>query len=285
MFEALRNHWPEYLMEAAGLGIFMISAGVFTTLLEYPGSPVNHLISSPLVRRSLIGLAMGLTTVTLIYSPWGQQSGAHYNPAVTLTFLRLGKVQPWDAFFYVTAQFLGGLAGVLLTSAFLRGSFRLAPVYYAATRPGPAGPRVAFLAEAFISFVMMGTILIVSNAKHLARYTGLFAGLLVCTFITLEAPFSGMSMNPARTMSSAVPGRIWTSLWVYFLGPALGMLVAVEANRLVRGRHEVFCAKLNHQTARRCIFCDSRHLTLVFLIEAIALAGPIHSFIGACHTS
>ena len=283
MFEALRNHWPEYLMEAAGLGIFMISAGVFTTLLEYPGSPVNHLISSGFLRRSLIGVAMGLTAIALIYSPWGQQSGAHYNPAVTLTFLRLGKVQLWDAFFYVVAQFLGGLAGVLLISTLLRESFRRPPVYYAATLPGRAGSGAAFLAEALISFVMMGTILIVSNTKHFARYTGLFAGVLVWMFITFEAPFSGMSMNPARTMSSATAARAWTSLWVYFLGPVLGMLVVVDVNRLLHGHHAVFCAKLNHQTARRCIFCDSRNLTLLFFIEAMALAGQMHAFMGACH--
>src|SRR5262245_16438024 len=98
VFESLRHHWPEYLMEAAGLGIFMISAGLFTTLIEYPGSPLNHMIASRFVRRGLIGLAMGVTAIVLIYSPWGQQSGAHYNPAVTLTFFRLGKVRPWDAF-------------------------------------------------------------------------------------------------------------------------------------------------------------------------------------------
>ena len=86
VFEVLRHHWPEYLMEAAGLGLFMISAGAVTTLFEYPGSPINHWIGSAFVRRSLIGLAMGVTAIGLIYSPWGQQSGAHLNPAVTLTF-------------------------------------------------------------------------------------------------------------------------------------------------------------------------------------------------------
>ena len=284
MLEALRHHWPEYLMEAAGLGIFMISAGLFTTLLEYPGSPVNHLIGSAFVRRSLIGLAMGVTAIALIYSPWGQQSGAHYNPAVTLTFLRLGKVQVWDAAFYVTAQFLGGLVGVLLISALLREGFRRPPVYYAATLPGPSGPGAALLAEALISFVMMGTILIVSNTKNLARYTGILAGVLVWTFITLEAPFSGMSMNPARTLSSAVPARIWTSLWVYFLGPMLGMVAAVDVNRLVRGQHTVLCAKLNHQTVRRCIFCGgSGNLMLLSLIGVIALAMRIRPCIWAGH--
>ena len=94
MLDALKQHWPEYLMEAAGLGIFMIAAGVGATLLEYPASPVRQAIGDLLVRRILMGLAMGLTAIGIIYSPWGQQSGAHINPSVTAIFFRLGKVKP-----------------------------------------------------------------------------------------------------------------------------------------------------------------------------------------------
>src|SRR5262249_52101733 len=109
---ALKHHWPEYLMEAAGLGLFMLSACVFATLLEHPASPVRQAISAPLQRRILMGLAMGLTAVSIVYSPWGKQSGAHLNPSLTLTFLRLGKVAPWDALLYVVGQFIGGVLGV-----------------------------------------------------------------------------------------------------------------------------------------------------------------------------
>ena len=91
------QHWPEYLLEAAGLGLFMISACLVTVLLEYPSSPVRQALPDPWVRRLLIGIAMGLTAISLIYSPLGKRSGAHLNPAVTLTFLRLGKIEPWDA--------------------------------------------------------------------------------------------------------------------------------------------------------------------------------------------
>ena len=97
--DALRRHWPEYLIEAAGLGVFMIIAGVCVTLLEYPRSALAVAIPSAGVRRGLIGIAMGLTAVAIIYSPWGMRSGAHLNPAVTLSFLRLGKMAPADAAF------------------------------------------------------------------------------------------------------------------------------------------------------------------------------------------
>ena len=262
-------------MEAAGLGLFMISAGAVTTLFEYRGSPLNHLIGSAFVRRGLIGLAMGLTAIGLIYSPWGQQSGAHLNPAVTLTFLRLGKVRSDDASFYVVAQFLGGLAGVLAVSAVLRESFRLPPVQFVRTLPGKAGPATAFLAEFLISFLMMETILLVNNTR-LARYTGLLAGALISLFITFEAPYSGMSMNPARTLSSALPARVWSGLWVYFLAPVVGMLLAADVNRLIQRRKTIFCAKLNHHTTRRCIFCGSRNFALVLICQASALTRLLH---------
>jgi aquaporin Z len=255
MLEALKHHWPEYLMEAAGLGIFMVSAVAFTAILEHPSSPVRQEIADPFLRRMLIGIAMGLTAICIIYSPWGKQSGAHINPSVTLTFFRLGKVKPWDAFFYIIAQFIGGLAGVFLVAAVIRGAITHPSVNYVATIPGMSGVSVAFIAEFIISFILMSMILIVSNALNIARFTGLFAGLMVATYITLEGPFSGMSMNPARTFGSALPARVWTALWVYFTAPPLGMLLAAEVYLRVRGTKSVLCAKLHHQNDKRCIHC------------------------------
>lgn len=254
MVRALARAWPEYLMEAAGLGTFMLSACVFATLLEYPAWPVRQALADPFLRRALIGIAMGLTAVGIIYSPWGQRSGAHLNPSVTLTFWRLGKVEVWDAAFYVMAQFAGGLTGVLIAGCIVGNPVAEPPVSYAATAPGPAGAGVAFLAEMAISFVLMWVVLAVSNTRDLARFTGLCAGALVATYITFEAPLSGMSMNPARTLASAVPARMWTALWVYFTAPPLGMLLAAEVYLRLRGARGVICAKLHHTNRTRCIF-------------------------------
>jgi aquaporin Z len=251
---ALRRHWPEYLMEGAELGLFMISAGMFGTLLFHPGSPLLALLPDPLVRQALMGAIMGLTAIALLYSPWGQQSGAHLNPAVTLTFWRLGKVATWDAVFYVLAQFAGGALGVLVVLAVLGQAFADPPVRYLATMPGPYGVSAALIAEALISFGLMTVVLFATNTPRLMRLTGVFAGCLVALYVTLEAPVSGMSMNPARTLASALPGRLFDALWIYFVGPAAGMLLAVEAYRLIRRTPDVVCAKLNHHTRRRCIF-------------------------------
>ncbi|MBW8064662.1 MAG: aquaporin family protein [Nitrospira sp.] len=254
MLDALRRHWPEYLMEAAGLGIFMISACVLAATLEYPGSPVRQVIPDPLVRRILMGTAMGLTAIAIIFSPWGKQSGAHINPSITVTFFRLGKIAPWDAFFYVVAQFVGALAGVLLVAVIV-GTFLAHPsVNYVATLPGMSGSLIAFIAECIISFILMTVVLIVSNTEKLARYTGLFAGALVAIYIIVEAPISGMSMNPARSFGSAVPPQLWQFLWIYFTAPPLGMLLAAEIYLRARGAHKVICAKLHHHNDKRCIF-------------------------------
>lgn len=258
MTEALREHWPEYLMEGAGLGLFMISAGAFGVLLFYPGSPVHQAIADPLLLRLLMGIAMGTTAVCIIYSPWGQQSGAHLNPAVTLTFYFLGKVAPWDAFFYVCAQFLGGTTGVFIVLALLGKRFANPPISYVATMPG-AGFTAAFITETIITFILMTTVLICTNSRRLTRYTGYFAAVLVATYITLVAPISGMSMNPARSFASALPGRLWNGLWIYFTAPPLGMLTAAFVHRTVRRGREVVCAKLNHHTDRRCIFLRCRY--------------------------
>lgn len=257
-WQALYEHWREYLMEAAGLGIFMISAGVFFTLLDTPGAYLNPYLPDPFVRLALGGAAMGLTAIGIIYSPWGQQSGAHINPAVTLCFLRLGKIAPWDAVFYVLAQFAGGLAGVLLVFGLFGPSFAEPPVRFVVTVPGVRGPLVAFAAEIAIAFGLMTMVLWTSNSARRSRFTGLFAGLLVATYITFEAPLSGMSMNPARTVASALPAGVWTAGWIYFLAPLLGMLGAAELYCLLQGK--VFCAKLNHHTERRCIFRCGYHV-------------------------
>ncbi len=254
MLDMMRNHWPEYLMEAAGLGLFMVSACLVTALLFHPASPVPQLLPDPLLRRALAGIAMGLTAIGLIYSPWGQRSGAHLNPSVTLTFLRLGKVHPADAVFYVPAQFVGGMAGVLLAAAALGDALAAPAVNYAATLPGPPGAGIAFLAEFVISFGLMTVTLATSNAPRIARFTGIFAGLLVATYITLEAPLSGMSMNPARTFGSALPAGAWGAILVYFTAPPLGMLAAAECFVRARGARAVLCAKLHHDNPHRCIF-------------------------------
>lgn len=252
--ETLRKHLPEYLMEAALLGLFMVSAGVFTILFEYPNSPVHQAIANGDLRRFLIGVAMGTTAIALIYSPWGQQSGAHMNPAVTLTFYRLGKVRSQDAVFYILFQCLGGLIGVYFVALLFNTAFTQPPVSYVVTVPGSLGWIGAFCGELLIAFIMMIGVLLTSNNKTLSQYTGVLAGCLVMLYVTLEAPFSGFGMNPARSLASAFPAQIWTAFWLYVIVPPIGMGLAAELYHFLFGARAVKCAKLNHDNHKRCIF-------------------------------
>jgi aquaporin Z len=255
MSPSWKQHWPEYLMEASCLGTFMFSAFMFGALLEHPASPVREAISNPLLRRFFMGIFMGLTAMAIIYSPWGKQSGAHINPSTTLTFFRLGKIAPRDAAFYVFAQFSGGLIGALLAGSILSAWVSHPSVNYVVTMPGQAGVAAAFLAEIGITFVLMTVILHVSNNSRFHKWTGVCTGLLIILYITLESPLSGMSMNPARSLASAVPAQHWTALWIYFTAPLLGMFSAAEMYVRGKGAGAVVCAKLHHDNDKRCIFC------------------------------
>lgn len=253
----LRSHWVEYAIEAACLGTFMVSAAAFATLLRHPASPLAGVVSalgSNPASRVPMGIAMGLTAIAIIYSPAGRRSGAHMNPAVTLTFWRLGKMQNIDAVAYVVSQFVGGLAGIVVATWMLGGLPSHPSINYIATLPGPAGSGAAFAAEAAISFGMMTMVLQVSNRRHIARYTGLVAGALVTLYIVVENPLSGMSMNPARTFGPALLAHAGRSLWIYFTAPPLGMLLAAEMYVHTRGASHVRCAKLHHPSSGTCIF-------------------------------
>lgn len=256
---SLRHHWPEYVMEVAELGSYLFVACVFATLLQHPGSVVREFVSSGLARRALMGLAMGATAIAIVTSPWGQRSGGHFNPAITFTFYRLGKVEFWDTWFYVVAQFLGAMGGVALAKYVLRGALAHGAVRYAVTVPGMYGSTVAFVAELTISFFLMITVLFATNQKRLAPYTAYFVGLLIAIYYTFEAPLSGMSTNPARTFGSAVHANYWHALWIYFIAPSLGMLAAGELFLRVRGGAGPYCAKLHHANRERCIFHHAQH--------------------------
>ncbi len=235
----------------------MISACFFTAVLQYSGSPVRNAIASDLVRRALIGVAMGLTAICLIYSPWGKRSGAHMNPALTLGFLRLGRIAPRDAAFYIASQFIGASVGVALVSLVLQAWVNDPSVNYIVTAPGKPGPLVAWIAEFSIAFLMLTMVLVTNRRPRLQKFTGYFAGCLVALYITVEAPLSGMSMNPARSFGSALNANLWTFYWVYLTAPVAGMLVAIEASRLYCASLRQLCGKLTHSHTHHCfIKCD-----------------------------
>jgi aquaporin Z len=244
-------------IEAVGLAVFMIWACLAATALEHPASPLRAALPDAVARRALMGLAMGACAVAIIYSRWGRLSGAHINPGVTLAFLRLGRVRPTLALGYAGAQCLGGLAGVLAGAA-LGLPLAHPSIDWVATRPGPAGAAAALLAEAAISFVLMLVVLTSSSHPRSEPWTGWLAGACVALFITLEAPISGMSMNPARSLGSALPAGDLRQLWIYFVGPLAGMVAAAEVHARLAAAGSRGCAKLRHCERVPCAFCGRR---------------------------
>lgn len=228
---AWRRHWPHYLAEALGLSFFVGCSGLLTMLVEHPASPVHQALpDSKLLRRAVLGLGVGLVLVIIVYNPWGKRSGAHINPAVTLAFWQLGKIRAADAGWYVLAQ----LAGALGTAQLLKHAFgeyyRHPAVNYTVNQPAtptPWGTAVAFAAEFAISFLMMLTTLVALHSARLKARTGWLLGALLAAFVCFEAPLSGMSMNPARTLGTAVAAGSYHGLWLYWLAPALAMWLAV----------------------------------------------------------
>ena len=251
---ALRTHWKLYLMEASELAIFMIAACACTVWLFGTDAALARAITNPWLRRTCMGLAMGATAIGIIHSPMGKRSGAHFNPAITLTYFRLKKIGASDALFYVVFQFLGGAAGVGLAALWFGARLAQPTVKYAVTVPGVFGAAGAFAAETFMSFVLMGMVLYTSNRPRLSHWTSYLVGVLIAFYILLFAPVSGFSINPARTVGSAVFAGIWTSVWVYFTAPLLGMFAAAEVYLRSYGIDRILCAKLHPAPGVPCPF-------------------------------
>jgi aquaporin Z len=232
----------------------MISACFFTVWLFHPASPALHLLPAPALRRLLMGIAMGATAIFIIRSPMGRRSGAHFNPAITLTYLRLGKIGRWDAGFYMLFQFIGGICGVGVSALCLRGSLAVPAVNYAVTVPGWGGPPAAFWAEFSMAALLMMVVLWFSNRPPLAPYTSYLVGGLIVMYVFVCAPVSGFSINPARTTGSAVFADVWTAVWIYFIAPPLGMLTSAEIYLRAFGVERVLCAKLHPDPSYPCPF-------------------------------
>jgi aquaporin Z len=233
MIEGIKKHWKVYLMEACGLAGFVIGAGLLSILLEHPDLPVmqSKFGNYAMLRRIPLGIIMGayITVVALLF---GKKSGAHINPAATLAFLRLGKIKFKDALFYMIAQFAGALVASQLLKYFAGDLFSHALIDFGVSKPMPPhGNMAAFIAEFIISFILMLVVLIAASSKKFEKYVALLSGVLIALYIIIEMPFSGMSLNPARSFAAALAGNKWEHLWIYFAAPIPAMFVAGEVYR------------------------------------------------------
>jgi aquaporin Z len=233
---SFRNNWIHYLQEALGLGIFMISACYFSVLLWADHGAWHETITNNFTRLLIMGILMGATALLIFHSPWTSPSGSQINPAVTLTFFRLGKMCPWDTLLFILFQFSGAVLAVYIMQQLLGRSLIDAPVRSAITIPGESGVIKALFMEFGISFITMTMVLFTSHHDMLKKYTRLFSSVLVSAWVIIAGPVSGFGMNPARSFASSVMANDWTASWVYMLVPTAAMLLAAEFFLLIYHR-------------------------------------------------
>jgi aquaporin Z len=252
--EALRRHWLLYCCEASELAIFMFTACAFAVLCFDPDSIVVAHVPSPFLRQALFGLIMGAICTWIILSPMGKRSGAHFNPACTLTYFRLGKIRTADAVYYILFQFIGAILGVGLASLIFESTLAISTVDYAVSVPGRYGELAALGAELLMAILFMGCALYMSNRPRISIWTPYAIGLLVGLFLLFFGPVSGVGLNPARTTGSAIYADLWTAYWIYIAAPIIGMLIAAEFHVRTFGAERILCAKLNPVSDHLCPF-------------------------------
>lgn len=250
----MSNRQKAYIAEFGGTA-WMVGFGLLAVALFWSSSsPLSQLPLDPGLRRLLTGFFFAGGATLVIYSPLGQLSGGHINPSVTLGFLLLDKISVKDAGIYVTAQLLGGITGVaLLYLVLYHGAGWDDAVAVGATRPGEGySIPVVFVAEVVITFLLMTTILLVSNHRRVSRFTPAAAGILVMTEVWLEAPISGTSLNEARSLAPAIFSGVWEHHWIYLLAPIIGATGAALLYRKAPFFGQVLCSKLYHTDRYRC---------------------------------
>lgn len=228
--DTIKNNGKFYLMEAAGIGGFVLVAGAATTFLEHPSLPVmqTSLAQHPFLRRVALGVVLGVYVAATV--KWfGKRSGTHVNPSVTYTFCRIGNISLLDAAGYILAQFAGALAAFYLLKGALGKWFAYPTINYGVSKPQPPHTLVqSFIAEFVISALLMAAVLVLSSSRKTEKYMAVSVGSLIALFIMFELPYSGMSMNPARSFAAALGTQQWDGLWIYFLSPMLAMIVVAE---------------------------------------------------------
>jgi aquaporin Z len=216
-------HWRIWGAEAAGTGLMVLAIVSAATLALGEGSPVAGRGARFLLLGALVAPCIALIAV----SPLGRLSGAHINPAVTLGFWKLGWVSRHDLFGYVAAQLAGGLAGALVARLLLPRP-ATDSIGGAVTHPDGASTLGALALEAGMTALLLGVVLTFVSSERLARWTPLALVPVIGAIIWLGSPWTGASLNPARSEGPALAFADLADLWLYFLAPAVGA-VAVAA--------------------------------------------------------
>jgi aquaporin Z len=238
-------HWTEWTCEFIGTALLLIG-GLSAICLDFaPGSPVVSAVQDHSARLLITGLLFAGTGSLVAVSSLGRRSGAHLNPSVTLAFWRRGHMHPHDLAGYVVAQLAGALAGTALVRWWWGAKARA--VGLGVTQPGHGIGVAAVGIEALMTFLLVGGILLMVSSAKTARWTPLLVWVLVAVLVWQGAPWTGTSLNPARSLGPAPLAPDTSNLWIYLVGPLTGSLLAAAAFGTLPGL-ETLTAKLFHDT-------------------------------------
>jgi len=205
--------------------------GTFSMVFCGTGAMTVNEVTAGSVTHVGIAITWGLIVMAMIYA-FGETSGAHFNPAVTIAFAFAKKFSWKEVPSYILAQVLGAFTA----------SFILCFLFPMSEILGATIPTVdvwrAFVLEFLLTFFLMVVIINVSTGS---KETGIIAGIAVGGVVLLEAMFAGpitnASMNPARSIAPAIVSGNLQHLWMYIIAPVLGALLAVISCRLVKEDH------------------------------------------------
>jgi aquaporin Z len=237
-----RFPWQLILSELIGTALLVLVGLSLVILMFGAGSPMVRVVPGEGARRLITGFLFGTTGALIALSPVGKESGAHINPVVTLGFWLMGKLDLPTTLGYIGAQLVGAVMGSL--PLLLWGAMGKS-VAYGATFPGPGFTlTTVFLGEVITTFTMISLLAVFLGFRKIRFLTPAIFPPLYAFMVWAEAPISGTSTNPARTLGPAIVSGQWHGWWIYWAGPLVGMFLAILVFSFLAERIEV--AKLYH---------------------------------------
>ena len=237
-----RVRWRLFSSELIGTALLVLGGLSVVIFMFGDGSPMAGLLPNAVLRTVLTGFLFGTVGSAVALSRIGKESGAHINPAVTMGFWMMQRLDLRTAIGYIIAQLLGAALGALPLLAW--GTMGRS-VAFGATVPGSGySTVVVLLGEIVTTFGLIATLCIFLGFRHLRRYTPFVIPFLYAVMVPLEGHISGTSTNPARTFGPALISGQWDGWWIYWVGPMAGMMIALAVCSRFAGRIEV--AKLYH---------------------------------------
>ncbi|KAL0805089.1 hypothetical protein Bca101_097580 [Brassica carinata] len=200
----------------------IMAGGFVYNFIRFTDKPLRELTKR-------ICVTWGLIVMVMIYSI-GHISGAHFNPAVTITFAVFRRFPWYQVPLYIGAQ----LSGSLLASLTLRLMFNVTPEAFFGTTPADSVAR-ALVAEIIISFLLMFVISgVATDSRAIGELAGIAVGMTIILNVFVAGPISGASMNPARSLGPAIVMGVYKGIWIYIVGPIVGIMAGGFVYNFIR---------------------------------------------------